>query len=209
MHTEQEQNETNGKIDDSNGGSVVSGSGHAAGCNGCRSDATQKDQKTMPDPVGMPQAVSQDPVPSRRKRPLAAIREAKRRAAIWGLSVADVSSEDPLPYDFMAIKDGITRFICVRRVNSSRFNARIILQRCRNEIAAFRSMKPQQGLSFELWVRGYARAFYRYRILPDTIEEAGAVLEPETRAGKKALEEAIMKTTRSDTADETIIGDMS
>jgi hypothetical protein len=214
MHKELEQNETNGKINDScrNGKSPIYGLGHATACNacnGCRSDATRKEQTTTTKPAGKKLAASQDPVPARRKKPLAAIREAKRRAAIWGFSVADVMSEDPLTYDFMAIKGGITRFIRVRRVNASWFNDRMIQKRCRNEIAAFRAMKPQQGLCFELWVRGYARAFLRYRVLPDTIEEIGAVLEPETRAGKKALEETMMKTTLPDTADETIAGDTS
>nr|WP_321352394.1 hypothetical protein [uncultured Methanoregula sp.] len=211
MHKDLDQNETNRKIDDScrNAGSPISGLGHAAACTGCRSDATRKEQTTTTEPAGKPLAASQDPVPARRKKPLAAIREAKRRAAIWGFSVADVLSGDPLPYDLMAIKDGITSFICVRRVNASWFNERMIQQRCRNEIAAFRAMRAQQGLCFELWVRGYARAFVRYCVLPDTIEEIGMVLEPETRMGKKALEETMMNTTQPDTADETIAGDTS
>jgi hypothetical protein len=87
------------------------------------------------------------------------------------------------------MKDGITSFVRVRRIRDSWFDSKRIQERCRSEIAAFRTMKQQPGLIFELWIRGYARAFHRYRILPDVIEQIGIVLEPETRAGKKALDE--------------------
>jgi len=58
-------------------------------------------------------------------------------------------------------------------------------------------------------VRGYARAFYRYRVLPDTIEETGIVPEPETRAGKKALHDAMTKAAQPDRAGEKLVGDTS
>jgi hypothetical protein len=213
MHTEDTKNETNRKIEDSrrNDGSLISGSGHVGGYTtgtGCGSDVPQEEQRKAPDQTGkLPEPAGRDAVTARSKKPVAAIREAKRRAVIWGFSVADVISEGGLPYDFVAVKDGITSFVCVRRVNSSWFDIDMIKRRCRKQIDAFRSMNMEQGLIFELWVRGYARAFYRYRVLPDTIGEIGTVLEPETRAGKKALDEAMTYPVRPETADEDVAGD--
>lgn len=213
MHKEDKKNETNRKIEDSrrNDGSSISGSGHVAGYTtgtGRKSRVTPEEQKTATDQTGKPpEPAGQDTVPARLKRPVAAIREAKRRAVIWGFAVADVISEDGLPYDFVAMKDGITSFVCVRRVNSSWFNIEMIKTRCRKQVDAFRSMNMEQGLIFEIWVRGYARAFYRYRVLPDTIEEIGTVLEPETRAGKKALNDAMTKAIQKETADDKLDGD--
>lgn len=215
MHTGNKKNETNQKIADAsrNDGSQIAGSGHDAGCTactGCRSTVTQEEQKTAIDQTGKPTAAAgRDTGPVRPKKPIAAIREAKRRAVIWGFSVADVTSKDNLPYDFVAIREGITSFVCVRRVNSSWFNIDMITTRCKKQIDACRSMNMRQGLIFEIWVRGYARAFYRYRVLPDTIEETGIVPEPETRAGKKALHDAMTKAARADRADEKLIGDTS
>jgi len=193
MQTENTQNEMN-RIDDArrNDGSQIPGSGHDAGCNDCTGrmpHATQEEQRNTMDRVQKPpEATGEDTSHGQKKRPFAAIREAKRRALIWGFAIADVVSEDGLPCDFLAMKDGITSFIRVRRIADSWFDDKKIQERCRSEIAEFRAMKPQQGLIFELWVRGYARAFHRYRILPDTIGKIGMVLEPETVAGKKALD---------------------
>jgi len=209
MHNEKNDN-NDGKISDpdTTHGSQISGLGQAAGCRectGCGSYATQDEQETTPDPIGKPVAVSPGSGTLRPKRPLVAIREAKRRAAIWGFSVIGIQSEDPLPYDFVAMKDGITSFVRVRRISDSWFNIRIIEVRCRKQIAEFRAMNQKQGLNYELWIRGFARAFHRYRILPDSIEEIGTVLEPETRAGRKALEDATVKTARPDIVDESPI----
>jgi len=149
-----------------------------------------EEQATTMNRTGKPpETTGQDTCPDQKKRPLVAIREAKRRATIWGFAVADVVSDDVLPYDFIAMKDGITSFVRIRRIRDSWFDNKKILERCRNEIEGFRAMKQQPGLIFELWIRGFARAFHRYRILPDAIEKIGIVLEPETRAGKKALDE--------------------
>jgi hypothetical protein len=171
----------------------------------------QEERKRARDPAGnLPEATGQDTRPGRKRRPLAAIREAKRRAVIWGFAVADVVSGDDLPYDFLATKDGITGFVRVRRIHDSWFDMKKIQDRCRNEIAGFQAMKQQQGLIFELWIRGFARAFHRYRILPDAIEKIGLVLEPETRAGKKALDEerragAVIGDDRKRMAGETVV----
>lgn len=205
MQTENEKNETNRTITDAsrNDGSQIAGSGHDAGCTagtGYRPTVTQEEQRKAVDQTGkLTAAAGRDTGPVRSKKPIAAIREAKRRAMIWGFSVADVTSNDGLPYDFVAMKDGITSFVCVRRVNSSWFNCDMITTRCKKQIDAFRSMNMQQGLIFEIWVRGYARAFFRYRVLPDAIEETGTVLEPETRAGKKALQDAMTTSAQTGT----------
>jgi hypothetical protein len=150
----------------------------------------QEEQTTTMMRTGKPpEATGQDTSPDQKKRPFVAIREAKRRAVIWGFAVADVVSDDVLPYDFIAMKEGVTSFVRIRRIRDSWFDSKIVQERCRKEITGFRAMKQQPGLIFELWIRGYARAFHRYRILPDAIEKIGIVLEPETRAGKKALDE--------------------
>jgi hypothetical protein len=194
MQTENKKNELNRPDDDRrNDGSRISGRGHDAGCKnyaGCMSPAPQEEQKKTIGHRGKPiEATGQDTGPGRNRRPVVAIREAKRRAAIWGFAVADIVSDEDLPYDFIAMKDGITSFVRIRRIRDSWFDIKKIQERCWKQIAEFRAMKQQQGLIFELWIRGFARAFHRYRILPDTIEKIGIVLEPETRAGKKALNE--------------------
>lgn len=194
MQTESKENEMN-RIDDTrrNDVSRISGSGHDAGCKECAggmSPVTQEEHKKTMDQDGIPREASgQDTGPGRKKRPVVAIHEAKRRAALWGFAIADVVSKDDLPYDFIAMKDGITSFVRIRRIRDSWFDSKNIQERCGNEIAEFRAMKQQPGLIFELWIRGFARAFHRYRILPEAIEKIGLVLEPETRAGKKALDD--------------------
>ena len=215
MHTENKKNETNLEIADAtrNDGAQIAGSGHDAGCTagtGYRPTVTQEEQKKAINHTGKPTAAAGgDTGPVRSKKPIAAIREAKRRAMIWGFSVADVTSTDNLPYDFVATREGITSFVCVRRVNSSWFNSDMITTRCKKQIDAFRSMNMRQGLIFELWVRGYARAFFRYRVLPDTIEEMGIVPEPETRAGKKALQDAMTMAAQPQGAGEKLVGGTS
>lgn len=215
MQTENKKNETNLNIADAsrNDASQIAGLGHVAGCTagtGYRSTVTQEEQKTAIHQTGKPTAAGgQDTGPVRPKKPIAAIREAKRRAVIWGFSVADVVSENNLPYDFVAIREGLTSFVCVRRVNASWFNSEMITTRCKKQIDAFRSMNMRQGLIFELWVRGYARAFFRYRVLPDTIKEIGIVPEPETRAGKKALQDAMTTPAQTERTDEKFVGDTS
>lgn len=194
MQTENRKDELNRITDDRrNDGSQFSGMGHDAGCKhyaGCMPPAPQEEQKKTIGPMGKPiEATGRDIGPGRDKRPVVAIREAKRRAAIWGFAVADIVTDEDLPYDFIAMKDGITSFVRIRRIRDSWFDIKKIQERCWKQIAGFREMKQQQGLIFELWIRGFARAFHRYRILPDAIEKIGMVLEPETRAGKKALDD--------------------
>ncbi|MCK9631817.1 MAG: hypothetical protein M0R30_09255 [Methanoregula sp.] len=156
MQTGNKKDETNLEIADAsmNDGSQIAGSGHVAGCTagtGCRSTVTQEEQKTAVDQTGKPTAAAgRDMSPVRPKKPIAAIREAKRRAVIWGFSVADVTLKDNLPYDFVAIREGITSFVCVRRVNTSWFNSDMITRRCKKQIDAFRSMNMRQGLIFEI-----------------------------------------------------------
>lgn len=110
---------------------------------------------------------------SRGKRPVVAIGEAKRSAVAAGFLLIELVTAAVLPFDFAVDRDGESSIVRVRRLKQAGFRIENILRACKQELKELRARSMMKGLIAELWVRGPARAFHRYRLLPDTIEELG------------------------------------
>ena len=110
---------------------------------------------------------------TRGKRPVVAIGEAKRNAVAAGFILAEVVTETEIPFDFVVQKERITSLVRVRRLKQAGFRVANILRACAQQIADLRSCTLPDQLVRELWVRGPARAFHRYRVSRDTVEEIG------------------------------------
>lgn len=117
---------------------------------------------------------------TRGKRPVVAIGEAKRSAVAAGFILVDLITEAKLAFDFVVHRDRITSLVRVRRMKQAGFRVAIIMRTCAQPIAELQSCTLPDQLVRELWVRGPARAFHRYRVLPDTVEEIGVVVMQKT-----------------------------
>jgi hypothetical protein len=105
------------------------------------------------------------------KRPLAGIGEAQRKAVSWGFVVTGVVTEAPSPFDFTVHDKGSISLVRVRRLKHHGYRTELILRSCAEQIREFRELAEPTGILRELWVRGPERAWHRYRVLPETIEE--------------------------------------
>ena len=123
---------------------------------------------------------------SRGKRPVVAIGEAKRGAVAAGFMVIGLVADTELPIDFLVCREGITRLVRVRRLKQAGFRIANILRACAQELSELRDQSLLDGVLRELWVRGPARAFHRYRVMPDTVEELGIVAQPKSLKCVKA-----------------------
>lgn len=117
---------------------------------------------------------------TRGKRPVVAIGEAKRSAVLAGFVLVDLVTEAELAFDFVVHQERITSLVRVRRLKQSGFRVANIMRACAQPIAELQSCTLPDQLVRELWVRGPARAFHRYRVLPDTVEEIGVVVMQRT-----------------------------
>jgi hypothetical protein len=115
---------------------------------------------------------------TRGKRPVVAIGEAKRSAVAAGFMLVELVTEAELPFDFVVNKDGVTSLVRVRRLKQAGFRIENIVRACAQQIKELRAFSLPVGLIRELWVRGPARAFHRYRILPETVEEIAIAAQP-------------------------------
>jgi hypothetical protein len=107
------------------------------------------------------------------KRPDAAIGEAKRKAVTAGFRLIEMVRSEELEFDFAAERDGVTSLIRVRRLKHAGFRVENIQRSCARQIRELRDCTLFPGSDRELWVRGPARGFYRFRVLPETLEELG------------------------------------
>ena len=115
---------------------------------------------------------------SRGTRPVVAVAEAKRYARAAGFLVIELTTEAELPVDFIVQKSGISSLVRVRRLKQSDFRVINIMRSCMQPIREVRAFIMPDGLVRELWIRGPARAFHRFRVLPETVEEIGVVAQP-------------------------------
>ena len=115
---------------------------------------------------------------TRGKRPIVAIGEAKRSAVAAGFVLVELITEAELAFDFVVHRDRITSLVRVRRLKQAGFRVANIMRACAQPIAELQSCTLPDQLVRELWVRGPARAYHRYRVLPDTVEELGIVAMP-------------------------------
>jgi len=118
---------------------------------------------------------------SRGKRPVVAIGEAERSAVAAGFTLIELVTAAVLPFDFVVDRDGISSVVRVRRLKQAGFRIENILRACRQELKELNERSLLKDLIPELWVRGPARAFHRYRVLPETVEEIGIVAQPSKR----------------------------
>lgn len=115
---------------------------------------------------------------SRGKRPLVAIGEAKRAAVAAGFILIELKTATEIPFDFVVRRDGVTSIVRVRRLKQAGFRIENILRACAQQIRELRERSLMKELIPELWVRGPARAFHRYRVLPETVEEIEINVKP-------------------------------
>ncbi|MFA4826200.1 MAG: hypothetical protein WC593_13700 [Methanoregula sp.] len=115
---------------------------------------------------------------SRGKRPVVAIGEAKRAAVAAGFILIELKTVTVLPFDFVVRRDGVTIIVRVRRLKQAGFRIENILSACEQQIQELRDRSLMKELIPELWVRGPARAFHRYRVLPETVQEIGIGVKP-------------------------------
>jgi hypothetical protein len=123
---------------------------------------------------------------SRDKIPDTTIGEAKRKALAWGFRLIDIANPEDLDFDFAVERDGVTSLVRVRRLKHAGFLVAEILLTCDAQIRELRECTTFRGSDLQLWARGPARPFHRYRVLPDTIEELGEPdpLPADERAGE-------------------------
>ena len=122
-------------------------------------------------------------------RPVAGIAEAKRMAAAWGFSLIEISMVAPVPFDFGIHSSGSTSLVRVRRLRNHGYRVELICRSCAGQIREFRELVLPEGIGRELWVRGPERAWHRYRIFKETIEEIGDVVHPGVLTGGTGTEE--------------------
>jgi hypothetical protein len=106
---------------------------------------------------------------SRGRRPKIAIEDAERHAATLGCEVL-VPNVDSAPYDFVAVRNGHTVLVRVRRIKHHRYSVPEIECYCSREIADLRNAIFSGDATRELWVKGPQRAIHRYLVLPDRVE---------------------------------------
>lgn len=117
---------------------------------------------------------------TRGLRPVVAIGEAKRMATAWGFTLIEIRMEVTIPFDFAVSDKGITSLVRVRRLKYNTYRIESIRASCGEQIRELRGLALPEGIVRELWVRGTKRAWHRYRILPETIEEVKDVTHPTT-----------------------------
>jgi hypothetical protein len=117
-------------------------------------------------------------------RPVAGIAEAKRMATVWGCTLIEIGMVAQMPFDFGIHENGNTSLVRVRRLKHHGYGPEIVGRSCADQIREFRKLVLPEGVSRELWVRGPERAWHRYRVLPDTVEEIIRTSYPIPPAGK-------------------------
>ncbi len=120
-------------------------------------------------------------------RPVAGIAEAKRRATMWGCTLIEIVMEAQLPFDFGIHYNGCTSLVRVRRLKNHGYRVELIARSCADQIWEFRELVIPEGVSRELWVRGPERAWHRYRILPETIEEITEIPQTGPSTGRMVV----------------------
>jgi hypothetical protein len=115
---------------------------------------------------------------TRGKPPLVAIDEAMRKAAASGTVVFAVEPAGKLAIHFITHCDREVAVNRVRRLKLPGYSVPEIESSCRDEIAEVRVVALPDGILRMLWVRGPDRRWYRYRVLPETVEQVEEEPEP-------------------------------
>lgn len=107
---------------------------------------------------------------TRGYRPVIAIGEAKQKAQVLGLLVFTLEPGDNLPFHFVICNRECISLVRVRRLKYPGYDVAAIEHSCRNEIEILRALPVTQEIFRELWVRGPGREWYRYLVLPGSVE---------------------------------------
>lgn len=123
-------------------------------------------------------------------RPDAAIGEAKRQAIAGGFRIIEVMCSKEPAFDFAVERNGVTSLVRVRRLKNPGFREANILRLCARQIRELRECPLFKGSDLEIWVRGPARAFHRFRVLPESLEALGDPGVPRAVVGTHEPQEA-------------------
>jgi hypothetical protein len=107
---------------------------------------------------------------TRGYRPVIAIGEAKKKAQALGLLVFTLEPGDSLPFHFVICNRECVSLVRVRRLKYPGHDVATIEHSCRNEIEILRVLPVTQEIFRDLWVRGPDREWYRYLVLPGSVE---------------------------------------
>ncbi len=102
--------------------------------------------------------------------PVVAISEAERKAKARGLMVFALEPVKDLPFHFVICDRDCISLVRVRRLKYPGYEITEIESSCKNDIAALRAIPVTQDIFRELWVRGPDRRWYRYLVLPGSLE---------------------------------------
>src|SRR5208337_4581294 len=109
---------------------------------------------------------------TRGRRPIIAIGEAKKKAATWGFDLVSIETQKKkIPFDFAIDDRGCISLVRIRRIKSPQFSNADIERACAQELQELRTPPVPEGIYRELWVRGPGRAWHRYLVLPESVEE--------------------------------------
>ena len=107
---------------------------------------------------------------TRGYRPVIAIGEAKKKAQAWGLLVFTLEPGESLPFHFVICSRECISLVRVRRLKYPGYDVAAIELSCRNEIELLRALPVTREIFREVWVRGPEREWYRYLVLPGSVE---------------------------------------
>jgi hypothetical protein len=102
--------------------------------------------------------------------PRRAIAEAQKWAGEQGYMVFALEPPGIFPFHFVISDGGLISLICVRHPRYLDFNLWYIDYSCRAIIKELRALTIRQDIRREIWVRRNAQTWYRYLVLPDTLE---------------------------------------
>jgi hypothetical protein len=106
---------------------------------------------------------------SRQLRNIPNSRSPLRKAKARGLIVFVLEPEGSLPFHFVTCDKECISLVRVHRLKYAGYSVPEIGYLCRNNIAMLRS-PVTEDIFRELWVRGPDRHWYRYLMLPDSVE---------------------------------------
>jgi len=111
--------------------------------------------------------------------PYVAIAEAGRKAKAKGLVVFALEPVGKLPFHFIICDRDCISLVRVRRLKYPGYSTAEIEESCKRDIAGLRSITVTEEIFRELWVRGPDRHWYRYLVLPESVEAMEDGDEPE------------------------------
>ena len=117
--------------------------------------------------------------------PYVAIQEAERKAKKRGVMVFALEPEGDLTFHLVICDRDCISLVRVRRLKYQGYTVTAVEASCKNDIALLRAIPVTLEIFRELWVRGPDRQWYRYLVLPGSLE----VLEDDDEPDEDEKEE--------------------